>query len=84
MQEIILNKPFDAHMHWRQKSGLLNTVAPYSIAQFAGGLLMPNTNPKITSMKDLLWYRGEIKELLTKERNDDFLPIFTLYLSKEF
>jgi dihydroorotase len=82
MKQIILNSPFDAHMHWRQKSTLLEKVAPYSMAQFSGGLLMPNTDPKIITIENLRWYRGEVQEIIDAHDNN-FFPIFTLYLSAD-
>lgn len=80
MRKIHLLNPFDAHMHWRQKSGLLSKVAKYSIQQFAGGLLMPNTDPKITSLANLRQYTKEVMEVISKK---EFFPIFTYYLSSE-
>jgi dihydroorotase len=80
-EQILLNRPFDAHMHWRQP-GLLEQVAPYSMNQFAGGLVMPNTNPKILSLPQLLWYRKAVLGFL-KEVQSDFFTLFTYYLSAE-
>lgn len=80
MQKIHLSSPFDAHMHWRQEIGLLNAVAKYSIKQFAGGLLMPNTDPKITSLVNLRDYIREVTKEIGKK---EFFPIFTYYLSSE-
>jgi dihydroorotase len=82
IEKVVLKNPFDAHMHWRQLVTLLYAVAKYSTAQFSGGLLMPNTSPYLTNMKNLLWYIGEIKEYLRKS-NESFFPIFTFYLSSE-
>lgn len=82
MKQITLVNPFDAHMHWRQHPGLLREVAPYSMKQFAGGLLMPNTNPKIMSIEQLKAYRGDVLGWI-QHCESDFLPIFTYYLSTE-
>jgi dihydroorotase len=75
---IELISPFDAHMHWRQKGGLLEKVAPYSMAQFSGGLLMPNITPPIMSARSLHEYRRDVFEVVGA---DDFLPVFTYNLS---
>lgn len=80
-QEIILYNPFDAHMHWRRKNGLLSKVAKYSINQFSGGLLMPNTSPKIITYEELGEYTREVDEEIGDKQ---FFPIFTYYLCKEF
>lgn len=82
MEQIILHSPFDAHMHWRNKATLMDSVFEYSVNQFTGGLLMPNTDPKITSMGILKTYRSEVEDALYSQ-DKSFLTIFTYYLSKE-
>jgi dihydroorotase len=78
MKEIILKSPFDAHVHWRQRNTLMGQVAPYTINQFAGALLMPNTSPNIVSEKELSWYQDDIRQQLKDEK---FLALTTYYLS---
>ena len=86
-KEIILQNPYDAHGHLRQKSGLLGKVIDYSVCQFAGMTIMPNVSPNITSLEKLLWYREEILEALKSTdfllEEKKFLPVFTFYLSAE-
>lgn len=82
MQSIILDSPFDAHMHWRNKNTLMQQVYYYSVNQFAGGLLMSNTSPYIISLNILKAYRQEVEETLLMQ-DKSFLPIFTYYLSEE-
>jgi dihydroorotase len=43
---------------------------------------MPNTNPKILSLPQLLWYRKAVLGFL-KEVQSDFFTLFTYYLSAE-
>ena len=78
MKEVILRSPFDAHVHWRQRNTLMGQVAPYTISQFAGALLMPNTNPNILSEKELSWYQDDVAKQIGDEK---FLALMTYYLS---
>ncbi len=78
MKHLILFKLFDAHMHWRQKVTLLHKVAKYSMNQFSGGLLMPNTNPNIFTFKELEWY---VKQVLIETSDKAFFTLFTYSLS---
>lgn len=77
MNEVILKSPFDAHVHWRQDV-LMGQVAPYTMNQFSGGLLMPNTSPNILSTKELSWYQDEVAKQIGIEK---FLALMTYYLS---
>jgi len=81
---IVLPSPFDAHIHWRDIVGFpsMRDVAGYSMRQFSGGLLMPNTNPNITTLGILNKYRTEV-EMVIYERMQSFHPLFVYYLSKD-
>lgn len=81
-EKIVLINPFDAHMHWRQ-GDMLSQVAHFSMAQFAGGLVMPNTTPKITDLKNLMWYQSEVQRGIWNSPKVEFLSIFTYYLSAD-
>lgn len=78
MDTIELISPFDAHVHFRQKKTLMEKVAPYTMSQFAGALLMPNTDPNILSEREYSWYSGEVANQIGSR---DFLALLTYYLS---
>lgn len=107
--QIVLENPFDAHMHWRHDTPLpfrlavlqfltwlpfllfpilrklrktmIEAVSPFSTAFFSGGLLMPNTDPKIITLKDLMWYRKLTYKAISRSGHQYF-PIFTMYLTE--
>lgn len=80
MNNLILTSPFDAHVHWRQQNTIMGLVAPYTINQFAGSLLMPNTDPKILGWKDLRNYSQQVFRQIEKIGEDHF-ALLTYYLS---
>lgn len=51
-----LNSPIDAHVHFRQGAALLAAV-PYTAATFAGAVAMPNTEPPLRAVTQVLDYR---------------------------
>ncbi len=80
MGKINLGSTLDAHLHFRQDE-LMKQIAAYSINQFGAAILMPNTNPKLTSYDSLLWYKKQVKSVI-QETGKSFLPLYTMYLSK--
>jgi dihydroorotase len=77
---IILNDPFDAHVHLRQ-GNMLKHVAPLTAKTFSGALVMPNTNPPIISKEWVEAYRCEVEHA----HNDPaFKPYFTLYFQTSY
>lgn len=83
MDSIKIIAPFDAHIHWRILETLMSYVAPYSILQFAGGLLMPNTgipgtSSNIISKKEIDWYKKQVKEVT---KDNKFFTLLTYFLS---
>ena len=75
-----LISPLDMHLHLRQSS-MLKTVAPLSSKSFAGGLIMPNTTPPITTKEQVVEYKNEILEA-TKDNN--FAPYMTLFFKDSY
>jgi dihydroorotase len=83
MKSIVINSPFDMHLHLRDNE-LLNLVAPLSSQTFAGAIIMPNLVPPIDTKEALLQYKSRILENI-KEK--DFKPLMTLFFkpyTKEF
>ena len=54
-----MRKPFDMHQHLRQDD-MLRLVAPMVAKRFAGAVVMPNTTPPITTIKQLTSYAMDI------------------------
>jgi dihydroorotase len=76
MQTFTLKSPLDMHLHLRD-SDMLRLVAPYSAEEFAGGVIMPNITPPITTLDALHAYRKRVLEACGKEL---FLPYMTMFL----
>ena len=76
----IKGKWFNAHVHWRQRNTILDRVAPFSVNNFSGSLLMPNTQPPIDSYAQHIWYRTQVENFL-KENNYRHHIMHTYYLS---
>ncbi|MDY3938711.1 MAG: dihydroorotase [Spirochaetia bacterium] len=58
--EMIIQKPFDAHLHLRQGDPL-SGFAQRAAAFFESALVMPNTKPPILTAADLIRYRNQIR-----------------------
>lgn len=56
---LILNSPFDAHLHLRDAE-LLKTTVPVTAQQFAGAFVMPNLKPPITTKEQIEKYKKQI------------------------
>ena len=78
--QVQLTSPLDMHLHLRSDD-MLKTVAPLSSKSFAGGLIMPNTTPPITTKEALLNYKQEI---LDATNNDSFTPYMTLFFKDDY
>ncbi len=78
--QVQLTSPLDMHLHLRS-GDMLKTVAPLSSKSFAGGLIMPNTTPPITTKEALLNYKQEI---LDATNNDSFTPYMTLFFKDDY
>ncbi|PMP77049.1 MAG: dihydroorotase, partial [Chloroflexus aggregans] len=57
---ISLSTPLDMHLHLRE-GAMLRLVAPFSAAQFAGAVIMPNLVPPVDNADRLARYRAEIE-----------------------
>ena len=78
--QVQLTSPLDMHLHVRS-GDMLKTVAPLSSKSFAGGLIMPNTTPPITTKESLLKYKEEI---LQATNSDNFTPYMTLFFKDDY
>jgi len=78
-QELILTRPDDWHVHFRDGNCLQHTVNA-TAQHFARALVMPNLKPALTTVSSLLDYRKRI--LQACEPTHSFSPLMTLYLTE--
>ena len=80
MEHTLRTVPFDAHVHFRDPgSALFNAVVPLTARQCWGAVVMPNTNPFITTPESAAWYATIIRE----RAGETFTPIMTGYLTAD-
>jgi len=75
---ITIRRPDDWHVHLRD-GGMLKAVLPYTAAQFARGIIMPNLVPPVTTTGAAAAYRERI--LAARPAGSDFEPLMTCYLT---
>jgi dihydroorotase len=79
--ELTLTRPDDWHLHLRDDAAL-RSVLPYTAAQFARAIVMPNLRPPITTAAQALAYRERILAARPPDGpGSDFQPLMTLYLT---
>ncbi|RQO62586.1 dihydroorotase [Paucibacter sp. KBW04] len=77
-QSLTLTRPDDWHLHLRDEAAL-RSVLPYTAAQFARAIVMPNLRPPVTTAAQAQAYRERILAALPAGAN--FEPLMTLYLT---
>jgi dihydroorotase len=78
MDRISIRTPDDWHVHLRDGEAL-RAVAPYTAAQFARAIVMPNLTPPLTEVAAVAAYRERIMAALPE--GSTFEPLMTLYLT---
>ena len=73
-----IRRPDDWHIHLRD-GAMLRTVLPFTAAQFARGIIMPNLVPPVTTVEAAIGYRSRI--LAARPAGSDFEPLMTCYLT---
>ena len=76
---LVLRRPDDWHVHLRD-GAMLAQVAPYTSAQFARAIVMPNLVPPVTTIASATAYRERI--LAAVPESDNFTPLMTAYLTE--
>lgn len=79
-RSITIRRPDDWHIHLRDDE-ILRAVLPYTTAQFARGIIMPNLVPPVTTAKAASAYRDRI--FAARPDGSDFTPLMTCYLTDE-
>ncbi len=75
---ICIRRPDDWHVHLRD-GAMLSAVLPFTAAQFARGIIMPNLVPPVTTVAAASAYRDRI--LAARPAGSDFQPLMTCYLT---
>jgi dihydroorotase len=75
---ITIRRPDDWHVHLRD-GAMLKAVLPFTAAQFARGIIMPNLVPPVTTVTAAAAYRDRI--LAARPLGSDFQPLMTCYLT---
>ncbi|HEX4408888.1 MAG TPA: dihydroorotase [Xanthobacteraceae bacterium] len=75
---ITIRRPDDWHVHLRD-GAMLKAVLPFTAAQFARGIIMPNLVPPVTTVVAANAYRDRI--LAARGSGSDFQPLMTCYLT---
>jgi len=75
-----LISPLDMHLHLRDEA-MLKVVAPLSAHSFAGGIIMPNIIPPITSIEEVMAYKERIINAIG---NNVFEPLMTLFFRSDY
>jgi dihydroorotase len=78
MSTLTLRRPDDWHLHLRDGAAL-RAVLPFTAAQFARAIVMPNLKPPVTTTPLALAYRQRILDALAPGAK--FEPLMTLYLT---
>ncbi len=78
MTTLTLRRPDDWHLHLRDGAAL-RAVLPFTAAQFARAIVMPNLKPPVTTTGEALAYRQRILDALPAGARFD--PLMTLYLT---
>lgn len=76
--QLIITQPDDWHLHLRDESALIRTVAD-SGHYFGRAIVMPNLRPPVTTTSLAISYRERI--LQARPDDSDFEPLMTLYLT---
>src|ERR1700757_2189254 len=77
-ERITIRRPDDFHIHLRD-GAMLEAVLPFTSAQFARGVIMPNLVPPVTRVAEAKAYRERI--LAARSEASDFQPLMTCYLT---
>lgn len=77
--EIVIRRPDDWHLHVRDGE-MMEAVVPCSSADFGRAVIMPNTVPPVTTLKQARAYKKRIQQSIPE--GHEFEPLMTLYLTE--
>ena len=79
-ETLTIRRPDDWHVHLRD-GDMMRAVLPYTAAQFARAIVMPNLAPPVVSVEAAQSYRDRI--LAAVPDRMDFTPLMTSYLTDD-
>lgn len=79
INRFVIRRPDDWHVHLRD-GAMLRAALPWTAAQFARGIIMPNLEPPVATAAAALEYRTRILAALPKGAS--FQPLMTCYLTE--
>ena len=83
MDEVIIRRPDDWHVHLRA-GAMLKAVLPYTARQFGRAIVMPNLTNPVTTTQLAKEYRDDILQALREVKDcEGFIPLMTCYLTDE-
>lgn len=77
---VTITRPDDWHVHLRDGE-MLEAVLPYTAAQFARAIVMPNLSPPVVAIDAARSYRDRI--IAARPAGSDFEPLMTCYLTDD-
>jgi dihydroorotase len=80
MNEIIITRPDDWHLHLRD-GDVLPDLIKHTAERFHRAIVMPNLKPPVTTTAAALGYRQRL--LAAAPAGSDFNPLMTLYLTEQ-
>jgi len=80
MQQLILTRPDDWHVHFRDGDALKEMVTHHAL-RFGRAIVMPNLVPPVTTVTGAGAYRQRISDAIPE--GADFTPLMTLYLTQK-
>ncbi|MGA7323125.1 MAG: dihydroorotase [Rhodomicrobium sp.] len=78
VRSLTMRRPDDWHVHLRDDE-MLKAVLPFTVAQFARGIIMPNLVRPVRMVADAIAYRERILRALPPQTH--FTPLMTCYLT---
>ena len=75
-----LNVPLDMHLHLRDEE-MLHNIAKFSAQTFAGGIIMPNLVPPVSTKEEVIAYKQRIMDAIGDEK---FTPYMTLFFKPSY
>lgn len=73
--EVLLDSPLDMHVHFREGK-MMEHIAPITMADFSGAIIMPNLVPPVDNLERLKTYRNEI---MVVKKDAVFEPLMMLF-----
>ena len=78
MNELVITRPDDWHLHLRDGAAMADVV-PHTARQFGRAIVMPNLKPPVTTAAQAAAYRQRIEAAVPEGLK--FTPLMTLYLT---